>query len=219
MTLHRRLRWRQALLSAGLLGTIVAHAAFASASSLSGYVYIDRNSDGQLAFSNEPNPDWVIPGVEIKLFSVSGQVETLQSATLTDSVGRFQFANLLAGTYTLRETQPVQYVDGAETLGTLRSLSGPPLPPGNSPGAVADDAFRNILLTDNIAGELYLFAERGLAPAYVSKRFLLGTAPPPVFTPPVPEPSGAALAVMAIVSGQVLRSSRMASLRSRNPSA
>jgi hypothetical protein len=208
MTLHRPWR-RHALLSVLVLGTTLAQGALAvAANQLSGYVYIDRNGDGQLAFNNDPNPEWVIPGVEIKLFSVNNSVETLEATTLTDNVGRFEFGNILAGLYTLRETQPVQYVDGADTAGTMRNLLGPTVPAGNSPGTAGNDEFRNILFassTSSISGENYFFGERGVAPAFVSKRFLLDTAPAPVYAPQIPEPSGALLAFIAVAGGGMLR--------------
>jgi len=40
----------------------------------------------------------------------------------TDAHGRYLFQNILPGTYALRETQPIEFVDGKDTLGSLQSL-------------------------------------------------------------------------------------------------
>jgi hypothetical protein len=68
---------------------------------------------------------------------------------------------------------------------------------------VATDAFLNIVLPVDSRGNFYNFGERGLLPGYVSKRYLLGTAPPIVTAPDpepasgVPEPTSAALLALA----------------------
>jgi hypothetical protein len=184
-------------------------------SQLSGYVYVDRNNDGQLAFSDQALPELVIPNVTVELYSVSGATQTLLSSTLTNAVGQYSFNGLAAGTYLLRQIQPVEFVDGLDTLGSIRSLMGQPNPPGSSAGTAFNNAFSNILLPAGARGDLYNFGERGLAPAYVSKRFLLGSAPPPTFTPPgqpIPEPAGALLAALgsAALAGVAHRARRAA---------
>lgn len=181
----RALAW--ALLALGL-ATAASQQAWA-ASSLSGYSYIDRNNDGQLAFADSALPEWVLSGVEIKLFSVSGSTETLLSTTTTSSIGAYSFTGLAAGTYTIRQTQPVGYVDGIDTLGMIRNLNNNQVPAGANVGTVGVDAFLNIALPADSRGDFYNFGERGLLPGYVSKRYLLGTAPP-IVTAPDPEPQG-----------------------------
>jgi hypothetical protein len=170
-----------------------------AASSLSGYAYIDRNNDGQLAFADAAQPEWVLSGVEVKLYSVSGTTETLLSTTTTSSIGEYAFSGLTAGNYAIRQTQPVGYLDGIDTLGIIRNLNNNQVPPGANVGTVAVDAFVNIVLPADSRGNFYNFGERGLLPGYVSKRYLLGTAPPIVTAPDpeptdnVPEPASAAL--------------------------
>lgn len=166
-------------------------------SQLSGFVYIDRNNDGALAFSDEPSPEWVLPNISIELYSVSGMTATLLSTTTTNDIGQYFFENLAAGAYALRQIQPVEYVDGLDTVGAIRSLVGQLNPPGANVGTAGNNVFTNIVLPASARGDLYNFGERGLAPAYVSKRYLLGSAPPPIFSPPpIPEPATGILAVL-----------------------
>lgn len=195
--IHRH-RWGRRALAATcayLAATIFAAPAFA-VSQLSGYTYIDRYNDGILLFNDSPNPDLVIPGVEIKLFSISGMTETLLSTVVTNNIGLYSFTNLAAGTYSIRQTHPFQYLDGIDTLGTIRNLNNDNVPPGANVGTLAADAFTNIILPDNARGEMYNFGERGLLAQYASKRNLLGSAPPPQYAPDpnvIPEPATVSL--------------------------
>jgi hypothetical protein len=102
------------------------------------------------------------------------------------------------GTYVLRETQPIEFVDGIDTLGQLFSLNNQPIPPSASAGSVSSDAFINIVLTSNVKGDFYNFGERGLKAGYASKRFLLASTPPP--NTAVPEPCSAFL-LLTVVGG------------------
>lgn len=192
-----------------LIGAITSNATAAQipgTAELGGWVYIDRNNDGHLAFSNEPNPEYVIGDVLIGLFSKVGNVETPVTSTLTDPYGRYFFDNLAPGTYVLRETQPVEFVDGLDTLGQLYSLNNQPIPPSASAGTASNDAFVNIVLTANVLGDYYNFGERGLAAGYASKRYLLASAPP--LNTPAPEPATALLALAAICGTLSQRISR-----------
>jgi hypothetical protein len=167
---------------------------------LSGFVYVDRNNDGVLAFEGEPLPELVLPGATVQLFDLSGANPVLLSTTTTNNIGQYLFPNLAAGTYGLQQVQPVEFIDGLDTLGTIRSSSNQVNPPGSSVGTKTNDSFAGIVLPADARGDLYNFGELGLRPEYVSKRFLLGTAPPPVFAPDdannVPEPAAGALAAI-----------------------
>lgn len=164
---------------------------------LSGWVYIDRNNDGLLAFDDEPDPEWIIAGAEVQLFELSSSGESLVAITQTDEHGRYVFSNLAAGDYSLRQVQPVEFVDGLDTLGALTTFQGQPVSQGVDPGVVAADAFEGIRITDNVMGNYYNFGERGLLPEYVSKRYLFGTAPPMQPAQRVPEPSAVVMALLA----------------------
>lgn len=202
------LRPRALAATLAVLSLIAATADLHAASQLSGYVYIDRNNDGQLAFADQAQPEWVLSGIEVKLFSIAGSTETLLSTTLTDGIGQYLFSGLSAGTYTIRQTQPVEYVDGIDSLGVIRELASSATPPGANVGTVGVNAFLNIALPNDSRGDLYNFGERGLTAAYASKRFLLSTAPAPVFTVDpgidqngmVPEPTTGVLAAFAGLS-------------------
>lgn len=176
---------------------IVAFASNAAAahipgtSQLGGWVYIDRNNDGILAFATDPNPEFAIGDVSISLFSKANNVESFVSSTVSDDYGRYLFENIAPGTYVLRQTQPLEFVDGIDTLGSLFSFTGQPIPPTDSAGVVSNNTFSNIVVSADVGGEFYNFGERGLAAGYVSKRLLLASAPPP--NTPVPEPAMVAL--------------------------
>ncbi len=176
-------------------------------SQLGGFVYIDRNNDGIIAFSNQANPEYAIDKVTISLFSKVGNVETPVSTTLSDANGRYLFPNLNPGTYVLRQTQPVEMVDGLDTLGILQSWNSTPIPPAASAGTAGNNFFTDIVLTANVGGEFYNFGERGLSSAFVSKRYLFASAP--ALPPVVPEPGIAGLAIGAIGTAIMKRRSRV----------
>jgi hypothetical protein len=197
------------LLGLGMLGATksdVAATTISGLSQLGGWVYIDRNNDGQLAFSNDPDPEFAIGGIDVSLFSQVGAVTTLITTIQSDDFGRYLFENINPGTYKLVETQSADFVDGLDTLGILESLNGQVIPGSASPGVRSDDAFSNIVLTADVAGEFYNFGERGLTAGAASKRFLFAMAPPntpppggtPPGTPPPAEPSSLLLAIVAV---------------------
>ena len=177
-------------------------------SQLGGFTYIDRNNDGVIAFASDPNPEYAIGDVSISLYSVVANIETLVSTILSDPYGRYLFENILPGTYSLRQTQPIEFVDGKDTLGVLQSLNGQPIPPSDSPGVMTNNAFTNIVLSADVGGEFYNFGERGLAAGYASKRYLLASAPP--LNPPVPEPATLLFALAAFGGMQFTRRRRKA---------
>jgi len=126
-----------------------------------------------------------------------GNVETFVSSQLTNANGRYFFENINPGTYVLKQTQPVEFVDGIDTLGVLQSLNGQPISPTASPGFMSNNMFSNIVLTPDVGGEFYNFGERGLAAGYASKKFLFGSAPP--LPPAIPEPATLLLAFLSAV--------------------
>jgi parallel beta-helix repeat protein len=86
------------------------------ASTLSGYVYVDRDNDG-VKESGENG----LSGVTILLKGAAGNVV---ATTTTDCNGAYTFASVMPGTYTLVEVQPAKYVDGIETAGSLGGDAG-----------------------------------------------------------------------------------------------
>ena len=209
MMLHRPLGRVAPILIACLIGTNVSYVAAQThtpgLSQLGGWVYIDRNNNGDLAFADEPSPEFVIGGVMISLYSQTGP-ETLVATTQTDDFGRYFFNNLSPGTYGLKQTQPVEYVDGIDTLGVMQALTIAGVPPEASAGTMSNNAFNGIVLPANVRGDFFLFGELGLGPAFVSKRFLLGSAPDLEFA--VPEPATVWLALAAVGSGLLPRRRR-----------
>ena len=201
MLLQRLIGRAAAILFVCLFGTNVSFVAAQpphtlGKSQLGGWVYIDRNNDGEINFANEPMPEYVIGGVTIGLYSQTGP-ETLVATTQTDEFGRYFFNNINPGTYGLKQIQPVQYVDGIDTLGQMFALTNAGI--GNAAvGVMANNAFNSIVLPANVRGDFFNFGELGLMPGYVSKRFLLGSAPEPPITV-VPEP--ATVTLLAAVRG------------------
>jgi serine-aspartate repeat-containing protein C/D/E len=77
---------------------------------LAGMVYVDGDRDC-IRDPGEPP----LAGVTIELLDASGN--KLRS-TLTDAQGQYRFEGLPPGTYTLRQVQPVGYLDGGVVAGT-----------------------------------------------------------------------------------------------------
>jgi uncharacterized repeat protein (TIGR01451 family) len=107
---------------------------------LSGYVYVDANNNG-IKDPGEPG----IAGTTVTLTGFNDQGPMSLTAT-TDVNGLYQFQNLRPGTYAITETQPANYVDGKDTIGT----------PG---GTTANDNFSNILLAAGVLGANNNFGE------------------------------------------------------------
>jgi hypothetical protein len=138
--------------------------------SLSGFVYVDSDNDGVRDVDPSGVPvELGIPNVEISLLR---QNETVPLATyVTGPGGFYHFENLLPGTYQVRESQPLCFLDGRDTLGVVL--------PGQLPrGTAGQDEFSSINLVSDEAAIDYNFGELGLAPPCVNKRMFLASAPP-----------------------------------------
>lgn len=142
-----------------------------ASSSLSGFVYIDTDNDGNR--DTDPNSgapiELGVPNVTISLFR---QNETVPLKTFTTgSDGFYHFEDLPADTYRIREAQANCLLDGRETLGFVL--------PGRVPrGIVGQDEFTNIELRGAEHGVDYLFGELGLSPNCINKRMFLTSSPP-----------------------------------------
>jgi protocatechuate 3,4-dioxygenase beta subunit len=83
--------------------------------SVHGTVYEDFNDNGVQDGDEEGISD-----VLIQLFDLDGE---LVSEMRTDANGDYWFTDLIPGEYKIRQTQPDEYVDGRETLGTVDGQS------------------------------------------------------------------------------------------------
>ncbi len=118
--------------------------------SVSGYVYHDQSNDGQ-----RDQGEAGIANTTIDLVDQSGATV---ATTTTDANGRYEFAGLEPGRYSIRETQPNGYFDGIDSVGNIR---------GSQVGqANANDQLSSIELKQGDAGVEYNFGE--LAPASIA---------------------------------------------------
>jgi hypothetical protein len=118
--------------------------------SLSGNVYVDDHNAGQLLPGDTP-----IRNVKITLTGTDAFGDSVTATTKTTSIGTYTFASLYPGIYTLTETQPTGYLEGATTAGSLG-------------GTVNGDVISNIPVCVGSQGNNYNFGE----------------LPPPPSTPP-----------------------------------
>src|SRR5262249_47421917 len=88
--------------------------------SLNGGVYLDRNGNG-IRDSDEVG----INGVTVQLFREDLTPEpSLVGTEITAHGGFYSFLNIPVGTYQIVETQPANFNDGLEQLGTLGGVAG-----------------------------------------------------------------------------------------------
>ncbi|MEZ5145347.1 MAG: SdrD B-like domain-containing protein [Acidimicrobiales bacterium] len=120
-------------------------------SSLSGVVFSDASNDG-VQDPGEPG----IAGVTVTLTGTDDLGNPVNVVTTTDASGGYAFTGLRPGTYTVTETQPGGWLDGAEVVGTA----------GGS--AAVNDVVSGVVLTPGTTATGYLFGE--LAPSSVSGR-------------------------------------------------
>jgi len=114
-------------------------------SSLAGAVWADTNNNG-LRDTGEPG----LAGVAVSLNGTDVNGATVTRSMVTNMSGDFLFADLLAGTYILTETQPDAYADGIEVVGTAGGVAG-------------ENDISGIALPAGTAATGYFFGERGLA--------------------------------------------------------
>jgi uncharacterized repeat protein (TIGR01451 family)/fimbrial isopeptide formation D2 family protein len=88
-----------------------------TSTTLNGFVYHDTNASGGFDAG-----DTGLAGQTVTLTGTTAFGEAINIAVVTGPGGVYGFANLAPGTYTLTETQPVGYLDGAETAGTFGGL-------------------------------------------------------------------------------------------------
>lgn len=113
--------------------------------SFQGSVWHDLNNDGVKGAGETTgisNVTITLTGTE----TVSGKAVTF--TTTTNSDGGYAFNNIVAGTYTLTETQPVTWADGTDQL-------------GSAGGVLGNDNFSGIALGANESATNYNFGEQG----------------------------------------------------------
>ncbi|NIL98397.1 MAG: DUF11 domain-containing protein, partial [Planctomycetales bacterium] len=132
-------------------------------SSISGYVYVDLNNDGQRGPSEPP-----IGGVEIQLSGTDVVGNTVSRVDVTDNEGFYRFSDLLPGHYSVKEVQPAGFRDGIDTPGMVAGGTG------LLQYTVHDDLFAGIGLAGGVDAVEFNFGE---LMHRVSKRDYLASTP------------------------------------------
>lgn len=110
----------------------------AAIASIAGTVYHDRNNNGSI----DPGEEG-IAGVVIHLM----QGGVIVAMTTTGPDGKYQFTNLVPGTYTVVEVHPSGWIDGKDTAGSHGGTAG-------------NDVISNVTLGGGINATDYNFGER-----------------------------------------------------------
>ncbi|NML14997.1 SdrD B-like domain-containing protein [Azohydromonas caseinilytica] len=116
-------------------------------SSLAGQVYLDENRDDQRNGLETGLPGNKVVRVALSGTDFLGRTVSRQADTAAGT-GTFRFDGLLPGTYALAETQPADYDDGAEAIGTEGGTLAAP------------DTITGIRLGSEKTATGYLFGER-----------------------------------------------------------
>ncbi len=114
-----------------------------TAGSLTALVYNDSNGDGVRNAGEPP-----IAGVTLRLSGTDARGNAIDVTAATNNAGQYAFGDLPAGTYTLTETQPANFADGADVA-------------GNAGGTLGNDTISAIALGAAIDATGYAFGERG----------------------------------------------------------
>ncbi len=115
----------------------------AAPASLSGSVFHDANDDGK-----RDSGEVAIPATKVTLVDGSGKIV---ATTTTNSDGRYEFKGLMPGEYSIIETQPDGYLDGKDSVGTVRGVER-----GQDTG---QDELAAIVLKQGDVGVQYNFGE------------------------------------------------------------
>ena len=136
--------------------------------SLSGYVYVDSNNNGTKDAGEPP-----IAGVTVVLTGTPTGGSSVTISTTTDGLGFYSFTTLGPGNYTITETQPTNFINGKDSVGSQNS--------GTIVQSATNNKIEDITLAGGVNGINNNFGNLGLTPPYVSKReFINPTTPPPM---------------------------------------
>jgi protocatechuate 3,4-dioxygenase beta subunit len=109
--------------------------------SLSGFVYVDQNDNGV----KDPS-EAGISGATVTLTGTNDQGTAINLTRTSGADGSYSFANLRPGTYTLKESNQGNYLDGKDAI-------------GSQGGTVSQDQLSNIVLQPGVTGVNNNFAE------------------------------------------------------------
>lgn len=121
--------------------------------SLAGKVYQDLDDDGVVDLGEAG-----IAGVTVTLLDVGGATV---STAITDANGDYLFGGVLAaGTYTIRETHPVAWLDGKETVGIGASVAAGTAANAGYDATPANNQITGIQINPGDVATGYNFGER-----------------------------------------------------------
>ncbi|NOY42214.1 MAG: DUF11 domain-containing protein [Planctomycetes bacterium] len=145
----------------------------ATPGSIAGSVFVDKNDNGEFNSGEQPLVD-----VLVSLRGIDFAGNTVVRSTTTAADGSYLFDNLPPGTYRLVETQPDNYKDGKDNIGTNGGVHGENpglllIPNDVNPGQI-QDLFLEIQLSSGDAAVDYDFGE--LSSDGPTKMDFVGTA-------------------------------------------
>jgi uncharacterized repeat protein (TIGR01451 family) len=88
-----------------------------NSNTIGGWVFVDANQDG-----TQQGTDRSLYQVQVKLQGVDHLGNPVQRSISTDASGRYQFANLRPGNYSVIEAQPGKWTDGNDWAGSARGV-------------------------------------------------------------------------------------------------
>ncbi len=153
--------------------------------SISGYVYIDSNKDGQ-----KDAGDYAVGGAPVTLNSLTDP--SLSWTAITGSNGSYSFSSIPAGVYTVSVPVFSDLISGSPSLGFFIDGGGNVYTPGGAGIPNSDfgtpvsggkvDSIADINLQSGFAALDYDFSELGVQTDMVSKRlFLASTVDTPTY--------------------------------------
>jgi uncharacterized repeat protein (TIGR01451 family) len=116
-----------------------------TAGSIAGLAYNDVNNNGAHDAGEPP-----IAGVTLHLAGTDARGNAVTFTAVTDGNGQYRFNDVVGGTYALTETQPADFNDGLDAVGTAG-------------GTLGNDSITAIALGAAVDATGYLFGERGAA--------------------------------------------------------